>query len=53
MYRISLNKTLNDNPFHLIYGRDATIPYDLYFRPIEKNRNVVNPDEYVAELIDT
>ncbi len=53
VYRISLNKTLNDNPFHLIYGRDATIPYDLCFRPIERNRKIVSPDEYVAELIDT
>lgn len=32
IYRISLNKTLNDTPFRLLYGRDAVLPHDLVFQ---------------------
>ena len=35
-YRISLNRTLNDNPFFLIYGRDPILPQDL-FLPIHRS----------------
>ena len=37
-YRISLNRTLNDNdnPFYLIYGRDPILPQDL-FLPIHRS----------------
>lgn len=31
IYRISLNKTLNNTPFFLIYGRDVVLPYDLVY----------------------
>ena len=29
-YRASLNRTLNETPFFLIYGRDAVLPQDLF-----------------------
>ena len=29
-YRVSLNRTLNDNPFFLLYGRDPVLPQDLF-----------------------
>ena len=35
-YRVSLNRTLRDSPFYLIYGRDPPrLPQDL-FLPIKK-----------------
>jgi hypothetical protein len=53
VYRISLNKTLNDSPFHLIYGRDAILPYDLCFNNPTSETNNVSPADYVADLIET
>ncbi len=35
-YRASLNRTLEDNPFFLIYGRDPILPQDM-FLPISKD----------------
>ena len=29
-YRVSYNRTLKDNPFYLIYGRDPILPQDLF-----------------------
>ena len=29
-YRISLNRTLNETPFFILYGRDAVLPQDLF-----------------------
>ena len=29
VYRITVSRVLNDNPFFMVYGRDATLPQDL------------------------
>ena len=47
-YRVSLNRTLNDNPFYLIYGRDAVLPQDL-FLPITNNAKRVTEAENIVE----
>ncbi len=54
-YRISLNRVLKDNPFYLIYGRDAVVPQDL-FLPINKNQRKVEKqqiDEYKIDLVSS
>ena len=41
VYRITISRMLQDNPFHLLYGRDAILPQDLAFNLINANlRNV-------------
>ena len=53
-YRVSLNRTLNDNPFYLIYGRDPLLPQDL-FLPIKQNnkRQITTEDvsKYKFQLL--
>ena len=53
VYRISLNETLNDSPFHLIYGRDATLPYDLCFKRFNDKDCNISQENYVSNLITT
>ena len=48
-YRVSLNRTLNDNPFYLIYGRYAVLPQDM-FLPISKNAKRVNEADNLVEF---
>jgi len=53
VYRASLNRTLEDSPFFLIYGRDPVLPQDL-FLPVNSNQRKVNKtdiDEYKIELV--
>ena len=50
IYRISMNRTLDDTPFHLIYGRDAVLPQDLCFKSRPKPADFIDPPEYVAKL---
>ena len=53
-YRISLNRTLNDNPFFLIYGRDPTLPQDLFLPLTNRNSRAVNEQdiyEYKAKQL--
>ena len=44
-YRVSLNRTLNDNPFFLIYGRDPVLPQDLFLPIASKNSRAVNAED--------
>ena len=48
IYRISLSRALNDNPFYLLYGRDAKLPQDFF-----TTKSFVNSDvhEYVQDQI--
>ena len=48
-YRVSLNRTLNDNPFFLIYGRDAILPQDMFF-PLTKRDTRVNEADSLVEF---
>jgi transposase InsO family protein len=51
VYRTSVSRVLNDNPFYLLYGRDALLPQDLAFglnfhninRSVRHNNEVGNP----------
>jgi len=55
VYRASLNRTLDDSPFFLIYGRDPVLPQDL-FLPVNPNQRKINQtdiDEYKIDLIKT
>ena len=50
VYRVSLNKTLDETPFYLIYGRDAILPQDFV---IENNsKSYQNLHDYVHDLIN-
>ena len=48
LYRISLSRALNDNPFYLLYGRDVKLPQDFF-----TSKSFVNSDvhEYVQDQI--
>ena len=56
VYRISVSRVLNDNPFYLLYGRDSLLPQDLAFglnfksisRSIDHNNTTGN---YQFELV--
>jgi transposase InsO family protein len=37
IYRISLNRSLDDTPFFLMYGRDVVMPQDLMFPYLARN----------------
>ena len=43
-YRISLNRTLNENPFFLLYGRDPVLPQDLFLPLANNHRNIEAED---------
>jgi len=45
-YRVSLNRTLRDNLFYLIYGRDPSLPQDL-FLPIKNNKREIDETDQV------
>ena len=47
-YRVSLNRTLEDNPFFLIYGRDPILPQDM-FLPISRDHFRSIPATEIAE----
>jgi transposase InsO family protein len=40
IYRISINRTLADTPFYLMYGRDAILPQDLKFHTYDNRRTI-------------
>ena len=44
-YRATVSRTLNDTPFHLLYGRDAVLPQDLAFNVHHDNQRAVVQDE--------
>ena len=44
-YRISLNRTLKENPFYLIYGRDPLLPQDLILPVSEKSRREITNED--------
>ena len=44
-YRVSLNRTLNDNPFFLIYGRDPLLPQDLFLPIVNRNARAINTED--------
>jgi hypothetical protein len=52
-YRVSLNRTLHESPFYLIYGRDPILPQDL-FLPLKANKRQiteVDQAEYKMKLL--
>ena len=44
IYRITINRTLADTPFYLMYGRDALLPQDLKFH-VHDNRRIIGQDD--------
>ena len=44
IYRITINRTLADTPFYLMYVRDALLPQDLKFHTYD-NRRVIEQTE--------
>jgi hypothetical protein len=50
VYRVSLNKTLDETPFYLVYGRDARLPQDFVFENNAKSYQ--NLHDYVHDLIN-
>jgi hypothetical protein len=42
VYRITINRTLADTPFYLMYGRDALLPQDLKLQ-VHDNRRLIDP----------
>ena len=54
-YRVSLSRTLEDNPFFLLYGRDTVMPQDLFLPSTEKNLRVIQDediDEYKQKQLE-
>ena len=51
-YRVSLNRTLHENPFYLIYGRDPVLPQDL-FLPVKPGqaRQIIADDSSKYKLL--
>jgi hypothetical protein len=45
-YRVSYNRTLKDNPFYLIYGRDPILPQDLFLPLKNSNQRQINADDF-------
>ena len=37
-YRTTINKTIKESPFFLLYGRDPILPSDLLFETVKTNR---------------
>ena len=46
-YRVSYNRTLKDNPFYLIYGRDPILPQDLFIPVKSSNQRRITADDIV------
>jgi len=46
-YRVSFNRTLKDNPFYLIYGRDPTLPQDLFLPLKTVNKRQITTEDVV------
>jgi transposase InsO family protein len=46
-YRVSYNRTLKDNPFYLIYGRDPILPQDLFLPLKNSNKRQINADDLI------
>jgi transposase InsO family protein len=44
IYRITINRTLADTPFYLMYGRDALLPQDLKFH-VHDNRRIIGQED--------
>ena len=51
VYRISLNRTLADTPFRLIYGRDTILPHDLCFKKTSTDKEYEDTEEYANDLV--
>ena len=52
-YRVTINRTIQETPFFLLYGRDAVLPGDIVFEA-PRGRQPVNFDdlvEYKADLL--
>lgn len=47
-YNSTIQSSINDTPFYLIYGRDSTYPFDLITKPNTTNYDV--EDNFVTEL---
>ena len=50
-HRITVNRTINETPFFLLYGRDAILPNDLIFNLPERPKTMKD-DEEDEDLID-
>jgi predicted aspartyl protease len=46
-YRVSYNRTLRDNPFYLIYGRDPILPQDLFMPVKSSNQRQITAGDIV------
>lgn len=44
-YRATHSRVLEDTPFHMLYGRDATLPQDLAFSVSDRNLRAVAEDD--------
>ena len=56
VYRMSLNRILDETPFFLIYGRDAVMPQDLLISSTLRNQRTVgslDQAEFKANLLKT
>ena len=45
IYRISLNRTLDESPFFLIYGKDPILPQDLFLPVSVRNSRKINSED--------
>ena len=55
-YRVSLNRTLQDSPFFLIYGRDPDLPQDLFLPLKAANKRYIEANDlgdYKIKLLKT
>ena len=53
-YRTTLNRTLDESPFYLIYGRDPTLPQDLFVgsqQPSQRKVTAAELDDYKSRLL--
>ena len=56
VYRVSLNRMLNEVPFFLLYGRDAVMPQDLMIRGSGRNHRTIcanDLDSFKTDVLRT